>query len=111
MSCHPTDPNNPVPEGCTPSKASTTLECAGALILVQREVMKLQALVDAGDPKALQTYRREHNAGLTKRGILVVVEREMFQGAFGQLVMSKPDLDQPVSHSPLGDWAEWRKPS
>ena len=39
MTCHPTDPNNLVPEDHTPApEDGTTLECTGALVLIQREL-------------------------------------------------------------------------
>lgn len=45
MTCHPTDPNNPVPEGC-PSvpEGAETRECTGALLLVTRELKLLEKL-------------------------------------------------------------------
>lgn len=102
MSCHKTDPANPVPEGCTPVPEGTTVhECTGGLILQQREVMKVSAV---GGPRP---YRKAHKAGLTVPGILRVVERIMFGGVpvIGGLPVTKPDLNAEVSHPPLGDWS------
>lgn len=65
MTCHPTDPNNPVPEGC-PSVPDgvETRECTGALLLVTRE---LKLIEKTGDFKE---YRRLRRAGLSREGII-----------------------------------------
>lgn len=63
MTCHPTDPNNPVPEGCPSVPEGTeTRECTGALIIVTRE---LKLLEKAGDFKSYRFLRR---VGLTRDG-------------------------------------------
>lgn len=61
MSCHPTDPNNAVPDGhkAAPEENEPT-ECAGLLLLVQRE---LRAFTE--DP---ENYN--HRRGLTKEGMI-----------------------------------------
>lgn len=101
MTCHPTDPLNPIPEGAraVPENA-TTHECAGALILQQRELMYLQ------DEPDLQTYRRNRPLGLTRAGIAEMISRALFGGLpiVGGRAMSKPDLNEKVSHPPLGEW-------
>lgn len=63
MSCHPTDPNNEVPEGHkAPKDGAEPAECAGALLLVKRELQLFQA-----DPVA---YKRERRPGkLTLDGL------------------------------------------
>lgn len=112
MSCHPTDPNNEVPEGTKPVPEGTaTRECAGLLILQQREVMRFQAACKeadaAGKKDGLQRYRKAHPGGLLRGGILAVVERAMFGGTvLGGLKMAKPDLNLPVSHDDLKPWPE-----
>lgn len=98
MSCHPTDPRNPVSEsaqraGTKPAPESAdTRECAGALILQQREFMLLQNRFDAN----LGRYRKERPGGLTKEGMAVMLSRAIFGGIDGPK-MAKPNLDQSVS--------------
>lgn len=99
MTCHPTDPNNPVPPGFTPAPAGAkTAECTGALILQQREVMNFQAVI-AEDPNrrdALREYRRRHPAGMSREGLAEVVSRAVFAGTpFAGGVMTRPDLSDP----------------
>jgi hypothetical protein len=109
MTCHPTDPSNPVPEGhpCVPEGAQT-LECSGALILQQRELMRFQAVahqVAAGTLKgrAFALYRKLHPGGMTLAGLGSLVERAVFGGVFG-VQMSKPDLRAEVGHDALAPW-------
>lgn len=99
MSCHPTDPRNPVPEGhrAAPEDAKTR-ECAGALILQQREWMLFQE-EHAGD---VAGYRRARPRGLTREGLMAIAARSIRWP--GDVEMSTPDLNQPVSHPPLGAW-------
>lgn len=99
MTCHPTDPNNPLPEGARPVSAdATTLECAGALILQQREVMKFQQ----GGP--LANYRALGGPRMTRQGLIAIVERALFGGICGP-AMTKPDLNEVgVGYPPLGEW-------
>ena len=63
MTCHPTDPNNDVPEGCRAApEGSEAKECAGALLLVQRELGMLE--------KDLKGYLKTRGRrGLTKEGV------------------------------------------
>lgn len=101
MTCHMTDPENPVPDGYkTVNPEATTHECAGALILQQREFMKLQ------DMQAdIPAYRKLFPRGLTKDGIMTILNRHLYGGTpFGPAPMPKPNLNEPVSHDPLGDW-------
>ena len=100
MSCHRTDPSNPVPEGGRVVPEGTTpVECAGALILQQRELMQLQAVGD------IRAYRRARPKGLTVEGIRVLLHRAMFGGVpmVGGVPMAKPDLREPVAM----DGLEW----
>ena len=62
MTCHPTDPHNPVIEkalakGIQPAPESArTIQCIGAVILQQREWMVFQDVYGGN----LARYRREH---------------------------------------------------
>lgn len=63
MTCHPTDPNNEVPEGCRAApEGAEAKECAGALLLVQKELNIFQK-----DPKGYLKARGRR--GLSKYGI------------------------------------------
>jgi hypothetical protein len=63
MTCHPTDPNNEVPEGSRAApEGSEPKECAGALLLVQRELNAFQK-----DHKGYLKARGRR--GLSKEGI------------------------------------------
>lgn len=107
MTCHPTDPRmsdvvdegysdfRPAPEG------AETRECAGALIVAQREMMVLQQEF-ASD---VRLYRRGRPKGLTREGILSVVSRAMFGGTIlGGLPMAKPNLNEPDVGHPALPW-------
>lgn len=65
MTCHPTDPNNPVPDGCpsVPDGADTR-ECTGSLILITRELLLLEKYGD------FKEYRRLRRVGLTRDGVV-----------------------------------------
>jgi hypothetical protein len=99
MSCHPTDPTNPVSakareQGAIVAKEeSTPKECVGAVVLQQREVMCFQA-----DHKG---YFKTRKNGMTKRGLAVIVERVLMGGVLGTPAMLKPDLNAPVGHDGL----------
>ena len=109
MTCHPTDPANPVPDSTRPAPDdATTLECAGSLILKQREFMRFQrlALANPGED-TFRLYRQRYPRGLTRGGILAVVERAMFGGIplIGGLAMARPDLNEPgISAPDIEDW-------
>jgi len=99
MSCHKTDIENPVPPGHEPPKPGTVVrECTGGLILQQREVMKAQ---DVGSWKE---YVAANTRGLTRTGLGQMLQRAMLGGVFGVARMSRPDLNEAVSHEPLGTW-------
>lgn len=111
MSCHPTDPGNPVSERAQAAgyrsapAGSKVRECTGALIVAQREFMILQDGMGAD----LRRYRRERPKGLTRDGILAMIDRFMFGGtAFGGITMTRPDLGQDDVGVP---WLEWSPPS
>lgn len=95
MSCHKTDPNNPVPEGTKPVPEGTTIhECTGALTLQQRELMNFQDIAKTEGKKALKIYKQQHPNGMSREGMLVLVERAMFGGTqIGGLEMSSPNLN------------------
>lgn len=105
MTCHPTDPENPVPLGtrAVPETVQTK-ECAGAIILQQREVWYWQHLFK-GD---FQVYRKARPFGLTRDGLAAMVSRLIFGGVpvVGGPAISRPNLNEPVSHPPLGVWEE-----
>lgn len=107
MTCHPTDDRDPeygAPEG------ATTHECAGALILVLRELRKFEALAEAnpdGTPAAVQrAYRELSPRGCTREGFGEIVSRVLFAGVprFGGLEVRALDLRAPVNHPALGEW-------
>jgi hypothetical protein len=110
MTCHPTDPHNPVPAGAAPApETATTLECCGALILQQREFMMAQDFVKEADAEGkrdgVKRYCRARPKGLTREGLLALMNRSIFSGGpFGK-PMTKPDLRQAVSHPDL-PWEE-----
>lgn len=70
MTCHPTDPNNLVPDSwpVKPKAGVTTVECSGALLLVQRELRLYERLVAKYDRAATKRYRVLHPRGLTTTG-------------------------------------------
>lgn len=109
MSCHTTDPANPVSEaaqaaGYRPApEGSRVLECRGAVILQQRE-LGLYARRYCGDFKR---YRQQRRAGLTLVGMRVLMSRIAFGGVplLGGPKMGRPGLDAEVGHEPL-PWDE-----
>jgi hypothetical protein len=100
MTCHPTDSRHPQINGRETPETVQTRECAGALILVQREMMIAQAMPDKG----FRTYRRTRPFGLTLTGMRVIVERVLFAG-LSSCKMGRPDLNEPdVHYDRLGEW-------
>jgi hypothetical protein len=110
MTCHPTDPNNPVePEweakGVKPAPENArTTECAGAIVLQQRELMRFQKIVAEGG--TLADYRRRFPLGLTKEGMARLVSRHLFGGTpLGGPAWSRPNLNQEGIGAPfIPDW-------
>ena len=109
MSCHPTDPDNPVSDraiaaGYRPAPAgSQVMECIGSIILRQREMVRLQDDYGAD----VRAYRAARPYGLTRDGIAAIVARVMFGGVplIGGPPMPLPELNDPdVHHEPLGEW-------
>lgn len=109
MTCHRTDPDNPVPDGYrTVPETATTHLCAGAEVLQQREVMKLQAI--GGDVSA---YRRRWPRGLTTEGLRAIVVRHLYGGVpmVGGVPLGKVNLDEPgvsAGDDVVGSWEELR---
>lgn len=105
MTCHPTDPDNLVPEGgrAVPEHVATR-ECTGALILVQRELQRINDDVLAGGN--LTAYRRDNPKGLTREGMAVHFANLQWGGALpGTLPMAKPNLnDTEVAYAELTPW-------
>ncbi len=108
MSCHPTDPDNPVSEeaqaaGYRPAPpGSTRLECRGAVILVQREFHLL--INRFGNDVA--AYRSARPRALTKRGIGNIAVRLVLGGVplVGGPKMARPDLNADVGYEPFLPW-------
>ena len=63
MTCHPTDPSNPLPDGMLGGapKGQDPTECAGALLLIIRELKMVE--------KDVKAYTKTRKKGLTKDGI------------------------------------------
>jgi hypothetical protein len=99
MSCHPTDPRMIAFEGYEDNaNRETTHECTGGLILQQREFMIFQAIVegqkDAQKKTGLRDYTHDRPNGLTRGGLIAMMERAVFGGTpFDSVAMSTPDLD------------------
>lgn len=96
MSCHPTDPRMAEFEGYEAlADREVTHECAGAVVLVQREFMVFQdiALANPKSRKALQMYTKQRPNGMTRNGLISIAERAIFGGTMlNPVAMSKPDL-------------------
>jgi hypothetical protein len=72
-----------------------THECAGALVLVQREWMAFQELAQA-NPKGqrgLQLYRKQRPNGMTREGLIALMERALLGGTvLNPVAMARPNL-------------------
>lgn len=98
MTCHPTDGDNPLPEGMEPPRETVEKrECAGALLLVQRELKLIEEL---GPEEYLK--RSKVSRGLTKDGIAWwALSRCVFAGTpMGADPITKiqedPDIERPM---------------
>jgi hypothetical protein len=107
MSCHPTDPGNPVgPDAvaagyrAAPEGAKVKL-CAGAAILQGREFMRWQD-DHQGDTAA---YRKVHPKGLTKAGAMAIAARLLFGRT--PFATEMPDVDLNARGVEFVDLAEW----
>ena len=112
MTCHPTDPDNVVPDGATAAPEDIdTRECAGALILQAREMKRFEAecaAVDAaGEGDAIKQYRAKHPKGFTHGGLLSFVERVVFAGSplGGPAIAVDLSLED-ISHPDLNAWTK-----
>lgn len=96
MSCHPTDPRMAEFEGYEAlAERESTNECAGALVLVQREWMVFQGLCTANpkSKKTLQLYREHRPNGLVREGLIAIMERGLLGGTvLNPVAMARPDL-------------------
>lgn len=97
MSCHPTDPNNPVSEAAqaagykeAPDHAEVR-ECAGSVILQARELMKFQA---AG---TFTEYRRDNPGAMTREALFAFGMRAAGAAFGGIPVRRDHNLNDPVS--------------
>lgn len=93
MTCHPTDPDNLVPEGHRGApEGSRPKECAGALLLVQRELRKLE--------KTPERYLKENRDGLTRSGVAFwalercVLANTPFGGTSLRAIGEDPDVSR-----------------
>lgn len=111
MTCHPTDPRMAEFSGYeATAEREETRECAGAIVLVVRELMRFQAicLADPDRKDALLAYRREQPKGLGRRAMADLVWRFIAGGtpvaraiqADSRLV-NDPDVGYPKR---LGEW-------
>lgn len=76
MTCHPTDETNPLPPGFDPVPEHVEVhECAGALVLKQREFMRAQEVVLRTGSFA--EYRRASPRGITQDGMARQISDEM----------------------------------
>ena len=103
MTCHPTDPRMAEFEGYERAAgAKFTTECAGALILQQREVDTFQRLIKAGG--TLADYRQRRPRGMARGGCLRIGSRRLV-GVPGAVPMTAMNLDTPgIGHELLGEW-------
>jgi hypothetical protein len=108
MSCHPTDPRMAEFAGYEAlADREVTHECAGALVITQREMMRFQGLTEANPGgAALKNYKRQHPKGLTRDGLVSLVERSVFGGTgLDRVKMALPDLnDTEIGYDVLGAW-------
>jgi len=98
MSCHPTDPRNPVSTeqaaagGKAAPEGAVTRECAGSVILMQRELQRFQGV--GGDFTA---YRRGNPLALTRQALFAFGMRVAVQFPGEVPLRRDHDLLEPVS--------------
>lgn len=101
MTCHPTDPTNPLPPGFDPlPEGVVTHECTGALILQQRELMRFQGIASVTPKGAIAAYRRSVAKAMTRDGLAEIVARAAGLNPFAAR-MPLPNLHQEVGHDGL----------
>jgi len=114
MTCHPTDPDNPLPPGARALPEDVkTRECTGALIVVQREVTKFQECAAqaeaAGKRDGFGRYQKMQPCGMTIGGILATAERALFGGTvLGGTKMTLPNLNDDEIGAPWLSWEDRR---
>lgn len=104
MTCHPTDPNNPVSDeavakGYRPApEHAVTRECAGAIILQQRELQVFNDLAEAHpEANVFGLYRVTRPGGMTREGLLAFAGRLIPWP--GEIPMRRDhDLNEPVGN-------------
>jgi hypothetical protein len=102
MSCHPTDPRMAAFKGFEDqADRSTTNECAGALVLQQRELTVFATIAESAPRgQGLRLYRAQRPGGLSRRGLIALVERSAFGSAFGDVAMTTVALnDMEIGYS------------
>jgi hypothetical protein len=107
MTCHPTDPAMAEFEGYEgTAERHVTHECAGAQILVQREIDRAQRCIPEGGGDGYRPYRAKHPMGLLRGGLLEHISTHIFAGTFlGGLRPTKVNLNEKdVGYEPLGTW-------
>lgn len=113
MTCHPTDPAMAEFEGYEKTAArKVTNECAGALVLIQRELQRAQDAMEAADAEGkrdgIRRYRRAHPKGLTRDGVAAHFQSMMFgSNPLTGLNMPKVNLNEPgIGHPDLEAWED-----
>lgn len=114
MTCHPTDPDNPLPEGVPElPKDVVTRECSGYLTLAQREFYRFQKVAESNPDfkgrEAYREYKRQNPKGMTFAGLQYLLERALY-GANTKVMglgapMTKPDLnDDDIGFKDVQPW-------
>ena len=109
MSCHPTDSRMAEFEGYEQTAVRETMhECAGYLILVQRELAKFGHICKQREKLGLKdgyaVYRREHPMGLLREG-LTVHSFNMAVTFPGDVPARVMDIgDQDIGYPPVGEF-------
>lgn len=107
MTCHPTDPSNPMPDGWREVPAdAVTRECAGYQTMILREwsIIERITLLPGNMTHVLQLYRRLRPRGLTEIGVAALIERTMYAGtplSHHWHKLTSQDLDAEVSYPDL----------
>lgn len=103
MTCHPTDARMAEFEGYEDTEGRRARECAGAIILVQRELLIFQHLAKPFPPdgSALRAYCKYRPRGLTREAMAEWAWRVLAGGTPLAREVKQPTeafLDQPVGH-------------
>ena len=106
MSCHPTDPRNDVSDAAVEKgyrrapDTAVTRECAGAVILQQREAQVYSDLSRrfSESTNLLKMYRVTRPGGLTKDGLIAVIGRVMLTFPGDVPMRRDHDLNEPVGN-------------